>query len=449
MSRRIATIDILRGIAITGMVLCSGIGFSSGLPGWMFHAQTPPPTYGFDPSNVGITWVDLVFPFFLFTMGAAFPFALTKRIDQGAGLLKITGTLLKRWSILTLFALILANVYSIWSTNRPAWQVNTFQILVWISLFLSLVRLNKWLNLTGTISLCALTAVQTFWFGVKPDIYKSDVIIMILANTAIWGGLIWTLTRKEIKTRWLVIGLIAVIKAISSYAPQAFEFIPSSDKIGWLFRLEWLQYLVIVLAGSIAGDHIMKHKDETVNFDSKDITAGIIALAMTPLQLWGLYSRNVGADFAITAVAASIYFYLPYKKSSAAHKIGRMGFILLLTGIAFDPLDGGIAKEYCNLSYLLTTSGLASLFASAILIAEKRFGYKGQFLSGIGQNPMLAYTVTGLLIYPILRLTGLFQIILSTAEGSQFWGMMQGIIFTSLMMACTYIFTKLKLFWRS
>lgn len=32
---------------------------------WMFHAQTPPPTYAFNPDVPGITWVDLVFPFFL------------------------------------------------------------------------------------------------------------------------------------------------------------------------------------------------------------------------------------------------------------------------------------------------------------------------------------------------------------------------------------------------
>ena len=43
-TNRIASIDLIRGIAIVGMVLCANIGFNSGLPAWMFHAQTPPPT---------------------------------------------------------------------------------------------------------------------------------------------------------------------------------------------------------------------------------------------------------------------------------------------------------------------------------------------------------------------------------------------------------------------
>ena len=64
---RVAAIDILRGLTILGMVLCAQIGWDSGLPGWMFHAQLPPPDYKFSPEVPGITWVDLVFPFFLFS----------------------------------------------------------------------------------------------------------------------------------------------------------------------------------------------------------------------------------------------------------------------------------------------------------------------------------------------------------------------------------------------
>ena len=81
-NKRIASIDIVRGITIAGMVLCANIGYYSDLPAWMFHAQTPPPTYAFNPDVPGITWVDLVFPFFIFAMGAAFPFAMRKRMER-------------------------------------------------------------------------------------------------------------------------------------------------------------------------------------------------------------------------------------------------------------------------------------------------------------------------------------------------------------------------------
>lgn len=450
MSSRIATIDILRGLAITGMVLCSGIGFDSGLPGWMFHAQTPPPTYAFDPSNAGITWVDLVFPFFLFSMGAAFPFALTKRLNNGAGFLEITGILLKRWLILSIFGLVLANVYSIWGTEKAGWQTNLYHIGIWAALFLSLVRSEKkWVNPVGYILLCILLAAQIFWFNIPLDKDRCDVIIMILANTALFGGAIWALTRKSLKTRWLVILLIASIKAVSSYAPQAIEFIPSIRPVEWFFKWEWLQYLIIVLTGSVVGDIILQHKNKPAVVENKGIWAAGLALAAIPLQLWGLYTRNVVADMAATAIVAAIFFILTRKDTSGPSTIGKIGFALLIMGIIFDPIDGGIAKEYCNLSYLFATSGMASLATCFILTMENRFGYKGVFIGGIGQNPMLAYVIVNLLIFPILRLTGLFQVILDAAIGSPFMGMIQGLIFTALMMAGTFAFTKLKLFWRS
>ena len=73
MKQRLESLDALRGVAILTMVLSGSIAFGGVLPGWMYHAQVPPPAHAFDPLRPGITWVDLVFPFFLFSMGAAFP----------------------------------------------------------------------------------------------------------------------------------------------------------------------------------------------------------------------------------------------------------------------------------------------------------------------------------------------------------------------------------------
>ena len=65
---RVSSLDALRGLAILGMVLAGAMAFGV-LPSWMYHAQTPPPTHEFNLDLPGITWVDLVFPFFLFAHG--------------------------------------------------------------------------------------------------------------------------------------------------------------------------------------------------------------------------------------------------------------------------------------------------------------------------------------------------------------------------------------------
>ncbi|MBQ5619617.1 MAG: DUF5009 domain-containing protein, partial [Alistipes sp.] len=107
--KRVAAIDVLRALAIIGMVVSGQMLWNAELPAFMFHAQLPPPTFAFNPEVPGITWVDLVFPFFLFSMGAAMPLALRRREEQGAGWKEVTGSALHRFVWLASFAIILGN----------------------------------------------------------------------------------------------------------------------------------------------------------------------------------------------------------------------------------------------------------------------------------------------------------------------------------------------------
>lgn len=457
---RYTSIDLLRGIAITGMILCANIGFNSGLPAWMFHAQTPPPTYAFNPDVPGITWVDLVFPFFLFAMGAAFPLAMRRRMERGESFMKLTGSLIKRWVILSAFALVLGNAYGTWATTLPGTQTYIFMITVWLVMFMALVRIRTgaegWrrhlgtaVNIAGAAMIAALAFIRVRCFNVALDKWSCDVIIMILANVALFGGLLWMLTKDNMRLRWLVISFIAAVKALDSYSPEVLSFVPSFERIGWFFRSDYLQYLLIALPGSVIGDMLMKGCQERTVFSPKVIFAGILAISAVILQLWGLFAREVAADFIITATAAAAYIALTWKEKNLASRIALIGWILLLAGIAFDPIDGGITKDHCNLSYLFTTGGMAALTTSFLLMLELGFGMKGKFLAGVGQNPMIAYTITSFLIGPVLALCGLLPKLDAISTGSQFWGIGRGIIITGLMMAGTYMFTRLKVFWKS
>jgi predicted acyltransferase len=95
-------LDALRGFAILTMILSGSISFGN-LPAWMYHAQVPPPLHKFIPSIPGITWVDLVFPFFLFAMGAAFPLALSKKIKDDKVPFNLILQIFKRGLLLCFF----------------------------------------------------------------------------------------------------------------------------------------------------------------------------------------------------------------------------------------------------------------------------------------------------------------------------------------------------------
>lgn len=455
-SKRIITIDILRGITIFAMILCANIGYYSDLPAWMFHGQTPPPTYAFNPDVPGITWVDLVFPFFLFTMGAAFPLAMRKRLESGVSRWEVTGSLFRRWLTLTIFAIVLGNAYQIGASPRPEFVKGIFSLALWGVMFMSLVRLKddrkcRLVNNAGMFLLIVMAVIGTDYMGLKLSRWSSDIIIMILANIAIFGGLIWMFTKDNLRLRWLILLFIIAIKALSSYTPEVLAWIPSMGSIGWFFSWGFLQYLVIAVAGSIVGDKLLDHSrsGEAVRIDSYHIAAGIIALAAMLVQLWGLFTRHILADFVISAVLGIAFVALTWKRRNIMTWLGYFGFAFMLVGIIFDPIDGGITKDHCNLSYMITTTGMTALTGAFVLALELKWQIKGRGLSGSGQNPMLAYTVTNFLTGPILTMCGITAWLDAISVGSPFWGVVRGLVFTLLMVAVTCFFTKKKLFWRS
>src|SRR5690606_35766035 len=103
---RIYALDALRGLAILGMVLSGLVPyFRHTLPAWMYHAQSPPPVHRYQSALTGISWVDVVFPMFLFSLGAAVPLALWPKIQDGASRWRLAWGAVWRGFLLLFFAL--------------------------------------------------------------------------------------------------------------------------------------------------------------------------------------------------------------------------------------------------------------------------------------------------------------------------------------------------------
>ena len=97
--RRILSVDILRGITILVMVFVNDVAGVKGLPWWTYHIPR---------GEQGMTYVDIVYPAFLFIVGMAIPLAIAKRKSQGDSLLTlIYHTIIRSLSLVAIGLLIM------------------------------------------------------------------------------------------------------------------------------------------------------------------------------------------------------------------------------------------------------------------------------------------------------------------------------------------------------
>src|SRR3954471_15112710 len=103
---RIMSIDALRGFVMFTMIFVNDLAGADGgiVPNWMKHASDIRPRI----SN-GMTFVDLVFPGFLFIVGLSIPFALGGRLARGERGWRLLPHVLVRTASLLLLGMLMMN----------------------------------------------------------------------------------------------------------------------------------------------------------------------------------------------------------------------------------------------------------------------------------------------------------------------------------------------------
>jgi len=467
-SKRALALDALRGFAIITMILSGRVPYGV-LPGWMYHVQVPPPLHKFDPSIPGISWVDLVFPFFLFAMGAAFPLALSGKLQKGASKFKITLSFISRGLLLAFFAIVLQHFKPYLISSAGSTAAQWIGIIGFLLMFLFFMRYPNTFSKLGSniLKYSALAGIiALLYFAQYPkggefSFKRFDIIILVLANVAVAGGIIWMITANSIGTRVAVLALLLGIRL--SYGVEG-SYVHDLSKLfssSWLFNPWFLKYLFIVLPGTIAGDLILKQfnsKEEEPQLSSysplKVYSVSLLSLLTVVVQLVGLYNRWLLETVLATALLCMVLYWLTNNPKTSReilfHNFVRWGSTFLLIGLAFEPFEGGIKKDHSTLSYYFVTSGLAFFtllsFTLLIDVAGKK-KYFSLFIEN-GQNPMIAYVAGASFIYPLLTLTyvdELFNSIFTTP-----WlGALRGLIVTLITAGFVMIFTRKKIFWRT
>lgn len=300
--RRALGLDGVRGLAILLMCL-SGV-VPNGLPNAMYHGYYP----RFLPDGAGgwlatenpwqfrsdwpsFTWVDWVFPMFLFAMGAAIPLALGRRRERGARWYALAGWVAWRWVALIGFAVYVRQVQPHFIHSSPTTETWLLALLGFALLFPVFMRLPrewpaKWclpIRLVGVASCVALVCFLNTRPGRVFHWSDNDIIILLLAHCSLLAGFFWLLTparpalrlllflplmlvphHQAMSEAWRIFG--DLFTPLSPYLNQPRQWL---DLTGWagasesewanlgvLWDCTWLKYMWIVLPGTAAGDLI-------------------------------------------------------------------------------------------------------------------------------------------------------------------------------------------------
>src|SRR5664279_2085457 len=97
---RLTSLDAFRGLVILTMTFVNYLAGVKAIPAWAKHLPE---------SQDGYTFVDVVFPGFLFIVGVAIPLALHKRMARGESLLSLLQRVLVRTASLLFVGVIMVN----------------------------------------------------------------------------------------------------------------------------------------------------------------------------------------------------------------------------------------------------------------------------------------------------------------------------------------------------
>ncbi|MCZ6521858.1 MAG: DUF5009 domain-containing protein [Bacteroidetes bacterium] len=388
-ANRILSIDIFRGLTIFLMVFVNDLIPVAGIPAWMKHAEAD--------ANM-MTFVDVVFPAFLFIVGISVPLALGIRIAKGQSYGEIGKHILVRTLGLVILGVFMVN------SEEMAAEPNLISKSWWdVLLYLSAVLIwNRYPRAEGTKRhlFLGLQIVGMLTLAVLALLYpKGDGDILIGMATSWWG----------------ILGLIGW-----AYLLSAVVYLLFKDNIGALIGMLALFILIVVGLQS-----------EALNLPS----------FLTWLNSQALHFAH--ASLTLAGIIFSLLFLQSTTTKTYKERINGMlimGLFFLAGGYCLEPV-GGISKLYATPSWALYSAAICCFLFPFFfwLVDLKGITRWANFLKPAGTNPLLTY-ILPFIFYSIFGLTYLPE-----AFNEGFLGILRSILFSLFILGITSFLTKWRI----
>jgi hypothetical protein len=461
-SERAFGLDALRGLLLLAMNFAFTIPSGGPFPGWMYHMQVPP---GGDYVNqAGLTWRDMLYPGFLFTMSAALPVTMSARLAKGMPYPRLAWIALRRGALLMLFALIIGQVNPYWTHDytKTGNIAAIFGLLVSFAVFVRPDRTwsratTRVLRYTAYAGVATVLFVVPAWYGQSFSPERQDGVIASIAFLTVAGTMIWLCTRLRPVARLAILGVVFAGRAI---APQVgwFGEIWFWTPANWLYQPWYLELLTIAIPGTIIGDLLVqwmnRPADERLLWTSGRLMAiAAVGFSVIPILAIGLYERRYpGATAAAICGLCAVSVALTRKPlSQRDYVIARLSWytaIILVAGVVLEPLQGGIKKDPQTFGYLVLMTGAAAAMLTGLLIVVDVFRMSQRVLRPlveVGQNPLFAYVVLFLGILHLLWLFNAGNFLSATWQQAT----LRGVLLTTLVGMTVWLSTRKGLLWRA
>ena len=385
--RRILSIDVFRGLTILIMIFVNDLASVKGLPWWTYHMP-----YGVD----GLTYVDIVYPAFLFIVGMSIPIAIENRLNKGMSKIQLIKHIFVRTVSLAIIGLLIMNGRGMspemTGLSYTLWNVLMFigVILLWNVYPINLERKYKLLP-------------HLKWLG-----FVLLVVLLIIFKRDVDGIAHWIHPKN-----WSILGGIAF-----AYCSVCIIYL-INNKI-WFLSMVFIA-LILLKIGAIEG---------IITFPGR----------LHPL----IWPFGTGSTAAITlcGLLTSLIFVGNRLGESVRNKMmAGLSFTIILAIAGYLLLPFGLSKISGTPSWSILSSMYSLLvFMSLFLLVDVYHKNKwSNFIKPAGSNPLLTYLLPDI-FYAIFTVQWLSE---STGYGLP--GVIRAIMFTLFILAWSALMTKYKI----